>query len=233
MTGDVVGVIRAIVRDLLRSFRTAELAVVETAYPHASASDRNNYECDVRLRDSGLVLRRVPVGVQRIGAAAIPNAGDLVLVQFLGGDLHTAIITARLYNDQDRPPEAAEREFVYASRDEPESGVRRAYLEFPQGHKLTLDDEALFIEMGQTTLRISHDGDVELTSAAKVVVQAKGDTQIEAQGNLDLKAQGDVALEGANVMVKARSSATLEGGSSATLKGSSVSIAGTTQFSAG
>ena len=145
MTGTALSVIRAVVRDELAAFKTAELGVVTNAYAHAQAGDRNNYECDVRLRDSGLELKRVPVGTGRIGAAAIPNPDDLVLVQFLHGDVHAAIVTARLYNDADRPPEAADRECVYVCPDAAESGVRRLYLEFPNGNTLQLDDDTVVL----------------------------------------------------------------------------------------
>lgn len=164
MTTDAITLIQAIIRDQLRSFKTAELGVVTAVYPHESGPDKNNYECDVRLRDSGLELKRVAVCTQRVGAAAIPNPEDLVLVQFLHGDVHSALVVGRVYNDQDRPPEAKPREFVYVSPDAAESGVRRLYLEFPNGNKLLLDDDKLFLEMGATKLTVRHDGEVEVNS---------------------------------------------------------------------
>lgn len=164
MMTDTITLIQAIIRDQLRSFKTAELGVVTAVYSHESGSDKNNYECDVRLRDSGLELKRVAVCTQRVGAAAIPNVDDLVLVQFLHGDIHAAFVTGRVYNDQDRPPEAKPREFVYVSPDAAESGVRRLYLEFPNGNKLLLDDDKLLLEMGTTKLTVNHDGEVVLDS---------------------------------------------------------------------
>jgi hypothetical protein len=82
VSSDLVGLVQAIVRDQLCGFRTAELGIVTQVYSHESGGDKNNYECDVRLRDSGLELKRAPVATQRIGAVAIPNVDDLVLVQF-------------------------------------------------------------------------------------------------------------------------------------------------------
>jgi hypothetical protein len=157
---DAIGLIQAVVRDELRGFRTAELGVVTALYAHESAGDRNNYECDVRLRDSGLELKRVPVATQRIGAVAIPNLDDLVLVQFIKGDIHSALITARLYNDQGRPPEAGPHELVYVSPDPAESGVRRVVAELPNQNKVLVDDDQLVLEMGRTKLTMKHDGEV-------------------------------------------------------------------------
>jgi hypothetical protein len=230
---DALGVIRAVVRDQLRGFRTAELGVVTAVYPHQGGSDLNNYECDVRLRDSDLEIKRVAVGTPRIGLAAIPNQDDLVLVQFLNGDVHSAVITARLYNDTDRPPTAAAHECVYISPDQPQSGVRRLYFELPNGNKLLVDDDKLVLEMGQTKLTINHDGDVELDSNAKLTVTTRGDASVQAQGNIDLKTtNGNVTIEGMNVTVKGTSAATFDGGPSATVKGASIRIAGKTDFAA-
>jgi hypothetical protein len=229
---DAVGVIQSVVRDQLRAFRTAELGVVTRVQPHASSADRNNYSCDVRLRDSGLELKKVPVCVGRIGVAAMPNVDDLVLVQFLNGDIHAAVVAARLYNDQDRPPEAGERECVYVSPDDPESGVRRMYLELPNGNKLTWDDDKLLLELGQTTVTINHDGDVEVSSSARLRIQTNGDTSVKADGALDLNATGDVTIQGMNVSITAQASASLEGSASATLKGPMVTVAGQIDFSA-
>ena len=231
MTPDAITLIQSVVRDQLRCFKTAELATVTAVYSHESSSDKNNYECDVKLRDSDLELKRVPVCTQRIGAVAIPNKDDLVLVQFLHGDIHAAVITGRLYNDVDRPPEAKPQELVYISPDPEDQGVRRLYLELPKGNKLTLEDGKLFLEMGKTTLTINNDGDVELKSNAKVVVESKADATLKVGGNLELDASGDVTVSGTNVSVKAKAGATLEGSASTTVKGAAIKIAGKTDFS--
>lgn len=228
---DVVSLIKAVIRDQLQGFRTADLAVVTQVYSHESSSDKNNYECDVRLRDSGLELKRVPVCTQRIGSVAICNPDDLVLIQFLHGDIHSAVITGRLYNDVDRPPEAKSKEFIYISPDDAESGIRRCYLKLPNDNKLLVDDEKLVVEMGKTKLTINNSGDVVVNSEAKVTLQAKGDTTIRSDGNVDLNAGGDIKLSGNNVSLKAQANATLEGTAGATVKGATLKLAGQTDFS--
>lgn len=227
---DAITLLQAVIRDELRRFKTAELGVVTQVYSHESGSDKNNYECDVKLRNSGLELKRVAVATQRIGAAAIPNKDDLVVVHFLHGDVHSAVVTGRLYNDVDRPPEAKIHEFVYISPDSEESGVRRIYFEFPKGNKFLLDDDKLVLEMGKTKLTINNDGDVQLDSNGKLTISAKGDAEIKTQGNLTLDASGDVSIGGNNVTAKGKTAATLEGSATATLKGTSVKVAGKTDF---
>ena len=228
---DAISLIQAVIRDQLQSFRTADLGVVTKVYSHERAADKNNYECDVRLRNSGLELKRVAVATQRIGATAIPNKDDMVLVQFLHGDIHSAIITGRLYNDQDRPPEAKPHEFVYISPDRDEQGIRRIYMEFPKGNKLLLDDNKLVLEMGKTKLTINNDGDVTLDLNAKLTINTKGDAEVKVKGNLKFSASGDVNLEGNNVSIKGKMDAVVQGGTSATLKGTNVKLAGNTDFS--
>lgn len=228
---DAISLIQAIVRDQLQSFMIGELGIVTEVYSHEISSDKNNYECDVKLRDSGLELRHVPTSTQRIGSVDIPNKDDLVLVQFLHGDIHSAIITGRLYNDKDRPPEAKPHESIYISPDSAEPGIRRVYLEFPNGNKLLLDDDKLVLEMGKTKLTINNSGDVELNSSAKLIIDTKGDAEVKVNGDLDINATGDVRLEGTNVSIKGKASASLEANASATLKGMSVKIAGITDFS--
>jgi phage baseplate assembly protein gpV len=167
---DLVGLVQAIVGDMLDGFRTAELGVVTALHPHESSSDKNNYECDVRLRDSGLELKYVAIATHRVGAVAIPNVSDLVLVQFLNGDVNSAIVTGRLHSDQARPPEAKAKEDVYVSPDADEGGVRRIHLELPKQNKLTLEDDKVVLEMGKTTLTVENDGKVEIKTNDKDLV---------------------------------------------------------------
>jgi phage baseplate assembly protein gpV len=236
---DIVEIIQTIIRNELRQLWTAEVGVVTKLYPHESGSDNNNYECDVKLRDSGLELPRVPVATQRIGQAALPNVDDLVMVQFIKGSLRGGVITGRFYNDADRPPEAKAKEFVYICPDAAESGVRRVYLEFPNGNTLLIDDDQVILEAGDTKLNIKNSGDVEIKSNAKIVIQSQGNTEVSSQGDmkletagsLSIKAQADVMIEGLTVSMKAQTSAQIEGQASTTVKGPMISIAGTTSFS--
>lgn len=197
---DLVMLIQAIVRDQLACWRNAELGVVTKVYAHEAASDYNNYQCDVQLRDSGLELQRVMVATQRIGAAAIPNVNDLVLVQFLNGDIHRAVIMGRLYDDVDRPPVAKPQEFVYISPDAAASNVRRFYIELPNNNKLRVDDDKLELEMGKTKLTVNHDGEVILNSNNQniTLTDQNGSNQLEIKvqsGQVTLKGQAKVVVE--------------------------------------
>jgi phage baseplate assembly protein gpV len=188
--------IQRIVQDELQSVRTAELAVVQEQHP----SDPDNYACTVVLRDSGIVLRNVPVATSRIGAVAIPAVGELVLVQFVGGDVNAPVIVGRLYNDRDRPPENEDGRAVLhlplgASDDsavhiELKSGDARE-LSVKLGNAVTfvLRDENPVVEIdagGQAKVTIERDGTVAVKSSGKLELKAS-EIKVEAQGKLTLK----------------------------------------------
>jgi uncharacterized protein involved in type VI secretion and phage assembly len=236
---DVVGLLQALVRAELSKLRVAEAGVVRKAYSHASGGDKNNHAVDVELRDTGLLLPKVPVAAGRIGVNNLPNEGDLVLVQFLGGDLHGAIVTGRLYNEADRPPEAKPKEWVFVCPDPAESGLRRIHIELPEGNALTVDDKQLLLKCGSTSVKIKNGGDVEVKSAGSIKLKADGSLSLQAGGDIEIKAGGkltakadmDLKLEGLSASVKAQTAAQLEGGAQAGVKGPMVSLAGMTSFS--
>lgn len=231
---DLVELIRAIVRAEQERLHVAEIALVTRTYPHASGGDKNNYACDVRLRDSGLELRAVPVATQRIGLVAMPNVDELVLLNFVGGDVHGAVIVARLYNDADRPPQAKDQEWVYVSVDDAKGGVRRAHFEFPNGNQATLDDDQLVLQLGGTKVSVRHDGDVAIEGPARISLKCDGDMSFDAAGNLSIKAQGSLALEagtgasikGLTALVEAQTSADVKGGAAASLKAPMITLGG-------
>ncbi|MFX0194499.1 MAG: phage baseplate assembly protein V [Candidatus Hodarchaeota archaeon] len=227
---DLLNTIQKIIHQELRELRFAEVGVVTALHSHESESDKNNYECTVQLRDSGLILKNVAVATQRIGSVAIPNVNDLVLVAFINSNVNAPVIVGRLYNDEDRPPVAKPHELVYISPDAAESDIRRMFFEFPNGNKILLDDDKLVLEAGSTKITVNNGGDVSLEVSGKMSIKAESDVAIDAQGNIDLKAQGDVKVSGVNVSIKGQSSAGLEASGSAKLKGANVAINGMTSF---
>ena len=108
---DIVSIIQAIVRDELKSLRLGDLAVVTSVFPHAEDSDGHNYECNVKLREGNLELRRVPIATPHIGMASAPRVGDLVLISYVRGDPNRPIVQGRLYSDEANPPLHEENEW--------------------------------------------------------------------------------------------------------------------------
>jgi len=206
--------IRRIVREEIGRARTAELAVVQEQHSHAAGDDKDNYSCTVRLRDSGVVLRKVPVATQRIGVVSIPAVDELVLVHFIGGDINAPIITGRLYNDEDRPPVNDDGQLVLhlppgAADDEAvhlelhTSDRRELTLRLGESLELSLRDDDPVVELsvggGKATLRIDSDGAVTLETQGKLALEG-GEVTIDGD-SVTIAASGELKLEGSTVNV--------------------------------
>ncbi|HIH44952.1 MAG TPA: hypothetical protein HA257_07750 [Candidatus Methanoperedenaceae archaeon] len=205
-----VEVIRKVAENEVKKLNLIELGVVTSVLPHADAGDYDNYECNVKLKNRELELRRVPIATQRIGLTYVPNVGDMVLLAFVSGDINAPVVIGRLYNDDDRPPVNKEGELVYESPDPKKSGVRRLYMKFPGGTVLTVTDDELRAEVGKSIVTVKTDGDVTVESNAAVGINAKGDitlsgqnVKIESKASLELKAGAGAKLEAsANLDIK-------------------------------
>jgi uncharacterized protein involved in type VI secretion and phage assembly len=199
--------IQQIVRDEVGRVRTAELATVQKQHSHASGGDSDNYACTVVLRDSGIVLSRVPVATGRIGSASIPAVGELVLVQFVNGDVNAPIVVGRLYNDEDRPPPNKDGQAVLhlplgAGDDEAvhveltSGDVRKAVVKLGAALEVTVQDDDPVVKVdvgGNATLTIDKGGNVSIKSSNNV--------EIKADNRIDIKAGGKLTLEGATVNI--------------------------------
>jgi phage baseplate assembly protein gpV len=194
---DLYEVVRKLVQEEVARQRSAELATVEEVFP----ADPDNYDATVVLRDSQLVLKHVPLLTTRKGFASVTDVGDLVLVQFIGGDLNRPVIVGTLYNDEDRPPDNKEQQAVVhlpASADA-DSALRLELNEAsPMGLtlnvgsalKVTLqdDDPVVSIDVGgKATLSIERSGAVTLDSSGELNLKAGSNFKIEAGGELTLK----------------------------------------------
>ena len=179
MSSDVLPDLRRLIREEVQGLRAAELAVVQAQHPHDSDGDSDNYAVTVRLRDTGIVLGKVPVATSRLGAVAIPPVGALVLVQFIGGDVNAPVITGTFYTDEDRPPVNDDGQVIWnlPADASPDDALR---LEVSSADKKSVvlklasavtvelkdDDPAVNIDVGgNAQVTIDSDGTVTITSA--------------------------------------------------------------------
>jgi phage baseplate assembly protein gpV len=228
----IVEIIRKVVESELKKLYFTELGIVTSIFPHESDSDKDNYECNVKLKYKDLELRKVPVATQHIGLANIPKVGDLVLLSFINGNINAPIVIGRLYNDEDRPPVNQEEEIVYIPPYSKNADLRRFHLKLPSGLILTIQDEAILIEAGKTKVVINQDGNVELESNAKFLVKATGDMEfsasnikMETQQNIEIKAGANANFESsASMGIKAGANADIEASAPLNLKGAIVNI---------
>lgn len=185
MSGDIVNIIRAIIRDELKSVRLGDIAVVTSIFPHAGDSDGANYECNVKLREGELELRKVPMLTPHIGLVSTPRVGDLVHVSYVGGDANRPIITGRLYSDEANPPLHEENEWKIEAP-------------FQGDTSIVIDkDESIVFTTGKTSITIKKDDVIEVLGETNMNIEVKGnvelkcsDCTIDASGNIDLGSGG-------------------------------------------
>lgn len=107
----IIGVIQKVAKKEVAKIYTTELGEVTEVFPHAAESDKDNYQCSVKLKNrkqtdgSDFELRKVPIATTHIGTVSIPNIGDLVLIAFINGHINAPVIIGRMYNETDKPPE--------------------------------------------------------------------------------------------------------------------------------
>lgn len=235
----IVDTIQQIIRHEMRDIRTTEFGLVEAVNPHSVADDNDNYGCDVRLKNSGLLLKRVPVATGRIGTVAIPNVNDMVILAFDKGDINQPIIIGRLYNDEDRPPlnnpdevifrlplaEADDNTIKAAIRNfQGKSPPREILIEMTPQITVRITDGTVRAAVGNTEMILeqpnSSGGKVTVvTGRTKIILDQDGDVTVEAAGAMKIKANRDLSLEGMNVSIKGMLKTDIEAGTQATLKG--------------
>jgi uncharacterized protein involved in type VI secretion and phage assembly len=202
VTTSLLDSMRRVAKEEIGRPRMPDVARVTDIHP----SDPDNYACSLQLRDSAIVLNHVPVATGKLGLAHIPAIGDMVLVQFVGGDINSPIVVGSLYNNQDRPP---------ASKD------GQCVLHLPLGAKdadaahievSSVDKRKLIVRMGSTEVTIQ-DGDpavsIDVGGNAKLTIGSNGAVKVQSSAGLDLKADGDMKIEA---------------GGTLTLKGATVNI---------
>jgi uncharacterized protein involved in type VI secretion and phage assembly len=236
----IVSTIQEIVRDELRRVRVAELGMVEAVYPHSSSGDDDNYGCDVRLKNSGLLLKRVPVATGHIGTVAIPNVGDLVMLAFDKGDVNQPVLIGRLYNADDRPPLNNPNEVIFrlplaesddntikaairniSSNDPP----REILIEMTPKITVHITDGTVRNVAGKSEMKLDQPGEsggtvTILAGSTTITMNQDGDLSIEAAGDMSLKATGDLSMEAQNVSIKSQINTDIEANMQGTFKAS-------------
>ena len=202
--------LQKLIRQELRGRRFAEMGQVQAVYP----TDPGNYDADVVLHATDLVLRHVPVLTPRKGYASPPEVGDLVLLQFMGGDVNRPVVVGTLYNGDDRPPENAENDWVLQLPSGPDvktSGLRvEVRQSSPIGFTVSLlgdkfelivqdDDPVAKLTVAGTELTIDGGGGIKLKGAGDVEIEASGALKLKAGGDATLEASGQLNLKGSKV----------------------------------
>jgi uncharacterized protein involved in type VI secretion and phage assembly len=228
MSSNIVEVIRNIAQIEIKKIHTTELGIVTSVFPHASDSDKDNYECNIRLKDKGVELRKVPVATQQIGFVNILHTGDLVLVSFIGGNINSPIIVGRLYNETDRPPTSEQEEIVYKPPYTKDTNLRRLNIVLPEGTvNVEFHDDVISVIVGKSSITATDTGEIQIKSEGiqqKISIIADGDVSIEAQ-NISIKSRMETTIEsGTGMAIKSDALANIESTGPMTLKGAIINI---------
>lgn len=209
----VVEVIRSVVRRELAAVRGPALGVVTAVHSHAADSDQLNDEVDVTLQHEGVQLPRVPVVVTQPGEGLRLDVDDIVLVQFLGGDLQQAFVTGCLHTADRRPPVHADGERVVEQR---VNGTPRNRIRWKSDASLVaehLDDQG----QAKVTLTVAADGGLELSAASGLGVTLTCDT-FTVEGKVSVQ-NGDVTLTKGNLTLQDGTVTATHSGGSTTIDG--------------
>jgi uncharacterized protein involved in type VI secretion and phage assembly len=228
MSSNIVEIIRNIAQMEVRKLHTTELGIVTSVFPHTTDTDKDNYECNVRLKDKGVELRKVPVATQQIGFVNILHTGDLVLVCFINGDINSPVIVGRMYNEEDRPPISKQEEIVYKPPYTKDTNLRRLNIVLPEETvNIEFHDDMISVLVGKSSFKANEDGDIEIKSEGvqkKISIISEGDISIEAQ-NISIKSQMETKIEsGTGIEVKSDALANFQSSGPMTIKGAIVNI---------
>jgi uncharacterized protein involved in type VI secretion and phage assembly len=129
-----------------------------------------------------------------VGVAAPPRAGDLVLVQFVNGDLNQPVVVGRFYHAKERPPLHKEDEVLFEHR---MSDGTLNHLRFAADGSIFLQRDVTKPEdnsKAKTSIRIDGaSGDLEIKVGDDVVLQMKSD-KISIKGDMEI--EGNVKMKG-------------------------------------
>lgn len=209
MSSGLIDAVARIARHEVAARAVAAIGVVTDAFTDA------DHAVTVELRDTKLVLPRVPVAVGLLGFAAIPSVGDLVLVLFCEGDRNAPVVVGRLYHPDLDPPEHAKDRAVLAlpaGVDEPavrlsvEAATPKITLDLPGDVHMEIGDGVVHLDVGPLHTRLDASG------GGRVEVAAGGSSiTLKQDGDITIKAVGNLTLEGTEVKVKGTAKVSVKG----------------------
>jgi len=178
-----------------------------------------DHAVSVELRDSRLLLPRVPVAVGVLGFAAIPAVGDLVVVAFMDGDVNAPVVLGRLYHPDLDPPTHADGQVVLALPADGSPKVKLQIVPDKPSLLLTLPgDVAVECVEDRTEIRA---GDLKVT----VDGSGGGRAEIAAGGSkITLKKDGDITLTTSGTFKIDAGVVDISGSTKITIAGSVVEI---------
>jgi uncharacterized protein involved in type VI secretion and phage assembly len=201
----MVRTLREIARHEASQHTASALGVVKSV----QGGGPDDYSCTVELRETGMVLPKVPIAAGFMGFATLPAEGDLVIVLFLAGDFHAPVVAGRLYTQQLAapehepgelvvmlPPTAKEEERAELRVKTPGDGTRKLSLTLAGDVPVSIvtKDDGIVLETGDVSIELKQtsasDGALTITvGKASIKLEQAGDISVETSGKLTLKGQ--------------------------------------------
>jgi hypothetical protein len=191
----------------------ASAGVVTGVFAYQGTAD---HAVSVRLRDTGVVLPRVPIAVGALGFAAIPAVDDLVLVTFLEGELDAPVVVGRLYHPDLDPPKHKPGQLALRLPPgesspklecEIEGDPARLQLKLPGDVKIEIVEDTVTVTVGEIELKLAAAGGGRLEAKA-----GGAELTMKKDGDISLKTSGKLSLEGSEIEIKGQSKVKVSGG---------------------
>ena len=229
----IIDAVKKVAENEFKKVLTTELGIVTSVFPHSDEGDNDNYECNVKLKDKDLELRRVPMTTQQMGLSNPLHIGDLVLVTFINGDINAPVILGRLYNDEDRPPLSKQEEVIYKPPYAKNPDLKRFNMILPGADKenvnIELHDDLLTAQVGKSLVTIKEKGLIELKTESGgkctivmddkgVRIDTEGEIQIHSKGAMTVECDSDLTLRAQNIIMESQQSIKLKSGTTLDIK---------------
>jgi hypothetical protein len=187
--------------------------VVTNIFPNEGTAP--DHAVTVKLRDSGLVLPRVPVAVGAMGFAAIPAVDDLVVVAFLESDYQAPVVVGRIYHPDQEAPKHRAGQLVLrlpSGASDPElnceigSDPVSVLLTLPEEVKVEIVQDTVTIAVGEMTVKLEAAAGGRLTATA-------GGTSItmKKDSDLSISSSAKIKIEGSEVEIAGQSKVKITG----------------------
>lgn len=205
--------IARIARHEVRGHATAGIGVVTEIHPAGAAL--KDHAATVTMRDTGVVLPRVPIAVGVLGFAAIPDVDDIVVIVFMEGDFGAPVIVGRLYDPDREPPKHDNGELVLAlppGASTPDlelvvdGSAPSIKLKLPGDVVIEIKEAKVSIAVGKMTILATGSGGGQAEIAA-------GDSKLtlKENGDITLTSKGKLKLEGTEVEISGSSKVKVSG----------------------
>ena len=198
---------------------STHVALAEVTDVHTTGLGGADHAVTVRLRDSHVVVPRVPVVVGALGFVATPATGDLVLVVFADGDRHGGVVVGRLYHRDLAPPPHSDGQLV---------------LQLPPGDTSPAIDVLadpttphVVLTVGDATVEVTGKTATITIGEARIAVDGNGPESVTVtagEASLALTAGGDITLEAARDFTLKANRVVVEAQATVSISGATVDV---------